>query len=829
MTIILLHLSANLLTIKMDINLQRIAAIFFRSLPRVSPGKFFPAIALLLASSFQIAAQDKLYTNEFPLQDVTLEDSLFRHARDLNIRELLKYDVDRLLYPYRKEAGLTTSVKGFSNWDGLDGHVGGHYLTALAMNYAATGNRECKQRMDYMLSQLQECAQANAAANSSWAKGYVGGVPNSAAVWTGLQKADLGPLRGAWVPWYNVHKMFAGLRDAWMYTGNELARKLFLDFCDWAINITAGLNDQQMQSMLDIEYGGMNEVLVDAFNMTGDHRYAAAALRFSHKMLLDAMAAGKDNLDNKHANTQVPKVIGFQRIGELTGDTTYDKAASFFWTTVTTNRSLAFGGNSRREFFPAAGSSIDFINDVEGPESCNSYNMLKLTEGLFRERPSAAYVDYYERTLYNHILSTQHPVHGGYVYFTPARPRHYRVYSAPNEGMWCCVGSGMENHGKYGQFIYTHHADSLYVNLFVASELNWREKGIKIKQETGFPFEEQTRLTIHGGGNFNLLIRYPFWVKNGAFRITINGKPYPVKASPSSYVGIQRNWKDGDKVTVNLPMQNRIEQLPNVPDYIAVMHGPVLLGAKTGTEDLRGLIAGDSRWGHIASGKKMPLNEAPIIIENNSAAINSALKPISHQPLHFTAASLRTTKTERIVFEPFFGIHDARYMIYWMKLSPTGYRAYLDSLAKEEAVNIALQKRTVDFVAPGEQQPEADHSMDRKNSNSGNTLDHFWRDARDNGYFTYTLSTNNETDLSLGIRYLGAERGNRKFDIYIDDEKLTSEDNTGKWPDQRFVNVEYKIPEKMVKGKTSVKLRFQASAGSTAGPVFYIRLLRNNK
>lgn len=829
MTIILLRSFAHPVKgFKMNASIQRIVAMSCRLLLPLNRGKFLPAILLLFTCS-SLAAQDKLYRNEFPLQDVTLEDSLFRHARDLNIRELLQYDADRLLYPFRKEAGLSAKAKGFSNWEGLDGHIGGHYLTALAMNYAATGNQECKQRMDYVISELQECARANAAANGSWAKGYAGGVPNSAAVWTGLQKGDLGPLRSSWVPWYNVHKMFAGLRDAWMYTGNEQARKLFLEFCDWAINITAGLSDQQMQSMLDIEYGGINEVLVDAFNMTGDQRYATAARRFSHKTLLDAMAAGKDNLDNKHANTQVPKVIGFQRIGELTGDTAYDKAASFFWSTVTTNRTLAFGGNSRREFFPSAAASIDFINDVEGPESCNSYNMLKLTEGLFREHPSAAYADYYERTLYNHILSTQHPVHGGYVYFTPARPRHYRVYSAPNEAMWCCVGSGMENHGKYGQFIYTRESDSLFVNLFVASELNWREKGIKIRQETGFPFEEQTSLTIRGTGKFKLLVRYPFWVKKGGFKITVNGKPYRVKASPSSYVAIERDWKDGDKVMVSLPMQNRIEQLPNVPNYIAVMHGPILLGAKTGTEDLRGLIAGDSRWGHIASGKKLPVNEAPIIIENNAGVIASSLKPVKSQPLHFSAASLKSTQSEKIFFEPFFGIHDARYMIYWMNLSSNGYRSYLDSLSKEEAKTIALQKRTVDFVAPGEQQPEADHFMDRKNSNSGNTLDHFWRDARENGYFTYTLSTNNETDLSLGIRYLGAERGNRKLEIYIDDEKLVSEDNTNKWPEQRFVDVEYKIPEAMVKGKKSVKVRFQAVAGSIAGPVFYLRMLRNNK
>ena len=779
-----------------------------------------------LFTTFPATAQDKLYANQFSPQDVKLEDSLFRHARDLNIRVLLQYDVDRLLYPYRKEAGLPAKAKGYPNWEGLDGHVAGHYLTALAMNYAATGDAQCKQRMEYMIAELKECERSNASVNASWGKGYVGGMPNSKAIWLGVQKTDLGPLRAAWVPWYNVHKMFAGLRDAWAYTGNEDARQLFLGFCDWAIDISAALNEQQMQSMLDVEHGGMNEVLVDAYKMTGQEKYAVAAKRFSHKALLDPAAQGRDNLDNKHANTQVPKFVGFQRIAEVTGDSYYDKAAEFFWETVTGNRSLAFGGNSRREFFPSASASIDFVNEVEGPETCNSYNMLKLTEGLFRERPSAKYVDYYERTLYNHILSTQHPEHGGYVYFTSARPRHYRVYSSPNEGMWCCVGSGMENQGKYAEFIYTHQSDSLFVNLFVASELDWKEKGIKIKQQTGFPFEEQTFFTVKGNGSFKLMIRHPFWVKDGAMKITINGKSFSVKRDAMSYIAIDRNWKDGDQVKVTLPMQNRIEQMPGVSNYIAVLRGPILLGAKAGTEDVRGLVAGDSRWGHIASGKKLPVNEAPIIIENDAKRIASALKPVNKQPMHFTASNLKTAKGENITFEPFFGIHDQRYMIYWMNLSSTGYRSYLDSLAKVEAINIALQKRTIDFVAPGEQQPEADHFMDRKNSNSGNTLDHFWRDARDGGYFTYTLSTNGETDLSLGIRYLGGDRGNRKFDIYIDDQKLISEDNTGKWTEQRFNDVEYTIPEELLKGKKTIKVKFQSLTGSTAGPVYYLRLLR---
>ena len=546
-------------------------------------------------------------------------------------------------------------------------------------------------------------------------------------------------------------------------------------------------------------------------------------------MLLDAMAAGQDNLDNKHANTQIPKVSGFQRIAELSHDEEYTKASIFFWETVTMNRSLAFGGNSRKEHFPAIKACSDFINDVEGPESCNSYNMLKLTEDLFRTHPLAKYIDYYERTLYNHILSTQHPVHGGYVYFTPARPRHYRVYSSPNEAMWCCVGTGMENHSKYNQFIYTHQNDSLFVNLFIASELNWKAKRMKIKQETIFPYEEQTKLVIlEGSSQFKLMIRYPSWVKDGALKILVDGEPISYASHPSSYIAVDRTWKKGDIVQVILPMHNTIEQLPNVPTYIAFMHGPILLGAKTGTEDLAGLIAHNGRWEHIADGKKLPIDKAPIIIEENLSQITDELVPVKGKPLIFTAPKLTMINPINVVLEPFYQIHDARYMMYWMALTSNQYRSYLDSIAIDEKEKLALENQTIDFIAPGEQQPEIDHKMQSSNSNSGTNLDKFWRDANNGGYFSYDLATKGEFDMTLLVRYWGYEWGDRNFDIYIDDGKLVSENNTGRWYQSKFQNVEYKIPNSMIKEKDHIRLKFQALQGSTAGAVYDIRLLRKN-
>ena len=783
---------------------------------------------LVIEGSLYSEAQNKLYSNEFPLSDVKLLDGPFRHARDLNIEVLLKYDVDRLLAPYRKEAGLPERAKSYPNWEGLDGHVGGHYLSAMAMNYAATGNAECKKRMDYMISELKACQEANALKYPEWGIGYVGGIPNSAGLWPKIKAGEVGVIWKYWAPYYNIHKMFAGLRDAWIYAGNADAKQIFLNFCDWAITIAQDLSDKQMEDMLANEHGGMDEVLADAYQISGDEKYLIAAKRYSHKMFLDPLSQGIDMLDNKHANTQIPKFIGFERIAELGHDAKYDKAGSFFWETVTTNRSLAFGGNSRREHFPAKESCIDFVNVNDGPESCNSYNMLKLTEDLFRAHPAAKYADYYERTLFNHILSTQHPEHGGYVYFTPARPRHYRVYSAPNEAMWCCVGSGMENHGKYNQFIYTHSKDSLFLNLFIASELNWKEKGVMIKQETSFPYEEQTKLTItEGAASFKLLVRYPAWVGKGALKIVVNGKDFACSELPSSYVCINRKWKKGDVVQITLPMHNTIEHLPNVPEYIAFMHGPILLGAKTGTEDLKGLIADDGRWGQSSSGEFLPVDKAPILIDDDIQNIGNKLIPVKDKPLNFTL-NVKMANPAELTLEPFSKIHDARYMMYWLALSNSGYKAYTDSLVNIENEKLALEKRTVDQVAPGEQQPEVDHAMLLEKSNKGNNLNEFFREARDGGYFSYDLATKSEANLSLMVRYWGAEWGTRKFDISIDDKKLVNEDNTGKWNLSMFKDVVYPIPDAMVTGKTHVRIKFQALPESTAGAVYYIRLIRKN-
>ncbi|MCQ2175617.1 MAG: glycoside hydrolase family 127 protein [Bacteroidales bacterium] len=786
---------------------------------------------LLAISSSQ--AQEKLYKDEFPISDVTLLDGPLKRARDLNVAVLLQYDTDRLLAPFLKEAGLEPKAELYPNWAGLDGHVGGHYLSALAMN-AATGSKECEERMMYMISELKRCAEANAVNHPGWGRGYIGGVPESDRIWSEFKKGNIRPYAAAWVPFYNVHKVFAGLRDAWLYCGNEDAKELFLGCCDWALDITSGLDDATMERALDTEQGGMNEVIADAYAITGDTKYLEGAKRFSHKWLLNAMASHTDVLDNVHANTQVPKVVGFQRIAELSGDEDYAFASRFFWDIVTRDRTVAFGGNSRREHFPSKESSIDLINDVDGPESCNTNNMLKLTEELHRVDPgNARLVDFYEVATFNHILSTQHPEHGGYVYFTSARPRHYRNYSAPNEAMWCCVGTGMENHGKYGQFIYTVSPDrrnELYVNLFVASELNWKENDIVLRQETVFPYSETSRISIvKGKGTFLMNIRYPGWVDEGALKVSINGCPVQVKEMPGSYVGILRQWKKGDVVEVTFPMHNSIEHLPNVPQYVAIKHGPVLLGMKTGTEDLAHLIADDSRFGQYASGAKLPIDQAPYLIADEVEDIAGDLVPVEGKPLHFTLTTRMENKIEGEL-QPFFEIHDSRYMIYWLALSKDGYADYIANLARVEQERQALDARTTDKVQPGEQQPESDHFMESFNSVKGVTEDVSFRDARGGGWFSYLMSTGGRSDLSLRLKYWGQDEWRTcEFDIYVDDALIKSVNNTRKWRTSQFKYEEYPIPAELLEGRDKVRIKFVAKPARQVGELYEIRLVTPEK
>ncbi|MDA3879312.1 MAG: glycoside hydrolase family 127 protein [Prolixibacteraceae bacterium] len=759
----------------------------------------------------------------FQLSDVKLLESEFKHAQNLDAKYILAHDADRLLAPYLIDAGLEPKAERYGNWEntGLDGHIGGHYLTALAQMWVANGETEMLERLNYMIDELERCQKANG-------NGYVGGVPGGMIMWADIKagKIDAGAfsLNGKWVPLYNIHKIFAGLLDAYRIAGIEKAKTMLVDLSDWFYDMVAGLTDEQVQDMLRSEHGGLNEVFADVAAITGDQKYMNLARRTSHRVILDPLLEKKDKLNGLHANTQIPKVIGFQQIADVDDDDEWYEASKFFWETVVQRRTISIGGNSVREHFHPADNFSSMVESREGPETCNTYNMLKLSKQLYFYDESLRYIDYYERALYNHILSTLHPKHGGLVYFTTMRPRHYRVYSKPEEAFWCCVGSGIENHGKYGEIIYAHDDKNLYVNLFIPSELSWDEKGIKLTQETRFPDEETTALTIDVDepSRFTLNIRYPRWVNDGEMRVSVNGKNMKVAAQPGTYVALTRKWKSGDRVEVKLPMHFELEQLPDQSDYLSFVYGPIVLGAKTGTNDLDGLVADDSRMGHIAQGKLYPVDEAPMFVTDKPLALNP--ERLETSKLKFAIpAEVYPESGKDLVLEPFYRIHDARYEVYFPFANPADFTEKQEKLKKEEQARMALEAQTIDYVSPGEQQPESDHNFKAEKTEAGVHRDRHWRHAQ--GWFSYDLKDPEKEARKVRITYFGMDR-DRTFDILISDKVIatvTLDDSKG----GNFYSVDYELPEVLVEnGNGILTIKFKAKPGSIAGGIYGVRLMR---
>jgi len=565
------------------------------------------------------------------------------------------------------------------------------------------------------------------------------------------------------------------------------------------------------------------------------------AQRFSQRTLLDHLERHEDSLTGLHANTQIPKAIGYARIAELGGDPAGLDAAKFFWQTVVRRRTVAFGGNSVHEHFNPPDDFSSMIESREGPETCNTYNMLRLTERLFRADPAAEYADYYERALFNHILSTEHPVHGGFVYFTPIRPRHYRVYSQPTQCFWCCVGTGMENHGKYGQFIYAHQGDDLFVNLFIASELHWQERGLALRQDTHFPDESRTRLVLalEKPTRFALRVRHPSWVAANDFQIRVNGESWRDNSTPSSYATITREWRDGDRVEIELPMRTTLEPLPDQSDYVAILRGPIVLAAKTGTEAMGDLTAGDGRMAHVSPGPYLPLDSAPMLV-GDQATLTSHIRAVSDRPMTFVAPDiLRPTQAANLELVPFFRVHDSRYMIYWRAVAPEAYDKVVTQLAAEEKERLALDARTLDRVTPGEQQPEVEHRVQGEGASTGVTNGRSWRES--SGWFSYELrrpasaaaagaaalgaGAAKRGPLMLQVTYSAGQR-DRQFDIVVNDRAIATVALNGQQPD-RFTDAHYAIPDDIVNAAKDglLVVKFVAKSGSRAGAVFDVRLM----
>lgn len=698
---------------------------------------FFMNYKILYSLLGLMACSAMAQMKPFDLREIRLKDGPFKNAQDVDLKYILAMNPDRLLAPYLIASGIPPKEERYGNWEstGLDGHIAGHYLSALAMMYASTGNTELRNRLDYMISELAKCQNKNG-------NGYVGGIPQGKVFWERIHNGDIDGstfgLNNTWVPLYNIHKLFAGLNDVYHYADNTKAKNILIKLGDWFIELIRPLSDEQIQNILKTEHGGLNESFADLYIITKNKKYLQTAEKISHLAILNPLLKKEDKLTGLHANTQIPKVIGFEKIALLSGNKEWSAAAEFFWNNVTQKRSVAFGGNSVAEHFNPVDDFSSMTKSNQGPETCNSYNMERLSKALFLDKNNISYLDFYERTLYNHILSSQHPEKGGFVYFTPIRPNHYRVYSQPETSMWCCVGSGLENHSKYGELIYSHRDEDVFVNLFIPSTLDWKEKEVEIDQSTKFPFENTADLVLKlkKSKTFSVNIRCPKWAEN--FEILINEKVQKFSAKPSSYVLLKRKWKSGDRITVRFKTSTHLEDLPDGSNWSAFINGPIVLAAKTSDKDLDGLFADDSRMGHVAAGKYFPLDQAYAMI-GAKAEYLAKLEELGNQ--HFRLDSLE--------LQPFFEIHDSRYQMYFQNYTKEQYQEKHNLLKKQEMAALELEAKTVDKINCGEQQSEVDHKYKGEKSDSGNYETKAWRSTR--SYISYQLINKNKSGKFLEI------------------------------------------------------------------------------
>ena len=750
----------------------------------------------------------------FPLERVALLDSPFKKAMEINRAYLLKLDPDRFLWPFHERAGMTTKGQRYGGWEQKDivGQTSGHYLTACSLMYASSGDGELKRRVDYMVAEI-------AKAQAKHGNGYAGSVRSE--VWTttfsGQIKVGKWGLGGGYVPWYVLHKTYAGLIDAYTFTGNKQALEVAQEFADWAKEGMDNLTDEQFQQMLLCEHGGMNDSLANLYAITGNREYLSLAQRFDHKQIFDPLEAERDELQGKHVNTQLPKIIGAARLYELTGEKRYATIARFLWDRVIGTRSYAPGGVDFHEHFRAPGEEAEFLN-WDSCETCAVYNMLKLTRHLFGWRQDARYMDYYERALYNQILGSQDPATGGVTYFYSLRPGHFKTYSTPLDSMWCCVGTGIENHSKYGDTIYYHDADTLWVNLFIPSQLDWKEKDLTVRQETEFPRSDTTiiRLSARKRQEFTVMIRIPYWAKQGV-EVWINGKKEKIQVKPQSYMALSRIWKNGDMIKLKLPMSLHLYLARDDESLGVVMFGPLVLAGELGREGMpENLYCSNNKQ---YSGDPVP--SVPVFV-TDSRDPASWVKPSGDKDLKFQTRNVG--KPHDVSLIPLHELHHQRYTVYWKLLTQAEW-------LKEAAARQAKQRRieeleaaTVDFVVP-EAQAERTHNQQGETTYSGAAFGRRWRDARGGGWFSYDMKVLPDTPVGLIVTYWGGDSGNRVFDILIDGQKVTTQKLNSLKPGE-FIDVTYPVPADLNDGKEKVTVKFQAHPGSMAGGVFGCRIVK---
>ena len=612
-----------------------------------------------VAQNLKPAQDSRLKAYPFELRQVRLLEGPFRDAMLRDQKYLLGLEPDRLLHMFRVTAGLPSSAKPYGGWEDpkveLRGHSLGHYLSACALMYASTGDEKLKARADAIVAELARIQQAMP--SQGYHAGYLSAFPEEF-----FDRVDAG--QKVWAPYYTLHKIMAGLLDAHQLCGNDRALQVLTRLADWVKFRVDRLSDAQQQLALDTEFGGMMEVLENLYGVTGNPEYLRVARKFDHKKVFDPLARGEDPLNGLHANTQIPKAIGAARDYELSGEQRYYNVAHFFWQCVAHFRSYVIGGNSDGElFFPPEDFSRHL--NANSTETCNTYNMLKLTRHLFQWEPSAETMDFYERGLYNHILASQDPATGMVTYYVPLKPGAYKTFATPEESFWCCVGTGMENHAKYGDTIYFHNSASLYINLFIASELDWNEKGIVLRQETRFPEEDTTRILFKARQptRLALRIRYPSWAKTG-MDLKINGKKQRVEANPGSYLTVERTWRNGDTVEVRFPMSLQMESLPNNPNQVAILYGPIVLAGDLGAQGLENA----KRYGPMMPQvSKAADTEVPALVCNLKDLL-AKIHIESRPSLAFRTIGIGRPRDVTLV--PFYKVFDRRYTVYWTVLSP---------------------------------------------------------------------------------------------------------------------------------------------------------------
>jgi DUF1680 family protein len=778
---------------------------------------FLLAASTVLAASLGSSVADKVTPAVVPfaLQDVRLLDGPFKRAMELDQQYLLAIDVDQLLHNFRVNAGLPSSAAPLGGWEAPDvelrGHTAGHYLSALSLMYASTGDARFKTRADRLVAELARIQDALA---RRFQPGYLSAFPEEF-----FDRVDA--RQKVWAPYYTIHKIMAGLVDAHELTGNAQALTVVTRMADWARFRVDRLTEAQQQAALGTEFGGMNEVLANIYAITGNADYLRVAHAFDHQAIFDPLARHEDPLSGLHANTQFPKIIGAAREYELTGDTRLRDITTFFWDRVVHHRSYVMGGNSDGEaFFPEEEFSKHL--GTSGPETCNTYNMLKLTRHVFEWSGDAGAMDYYERALFNHILPSQDPVTGMVLYYCPLRPGAWKSFSTKNDSFWCCVGTGMENHAKYGDTIYFHDASSLYVNLFIPSELTWKEKGLVVRQRTRFPEEQATHLTLTLAQPTRLAVkvRQPAWAQGAAVRV--NGQRQEsrpaqgAQAAAASYLSIDRQWKSGDTIDISLPMALRTEAMPDNPRVLAVMYGPMMLVGDLGRDGLDGVKRFGPSAPQVGRVKTPPI---PAFVGDVKTLVTH-ITPNPAVPLEFRTKGLAQPRDVTLV--PFYRILDQRYTIYWSVYSPDEWRSLAAAAAERAAWRRDLADRTIDLVTVANADHERAHNLTSESASDGFFEGQRTREAR-NGWFSYTMKVSSASPTAIVCAYRGSEGRRRAFDILVDGQKIATE--VLEYHPAEQIDKEYAIPAPLTRGRTSVTIRFQAQAESTAGALIEVRTI----